>query len=299
MQRRARLGLTAAAVLVTGLQGAANPSGPAGFVGRHTWKMEDPLFGGFSGIELSDDGSRFVALSDRGSWTEGTIRRDETGQITDIDAAPPEKLKAQDEAPLKSNRADSEGLAMAPDGTLYVSFEGAARILCYPAFGRSAENLPSPPEFRDLPKNAALEALAVDAAGRLYTLPEDTPQGTGAFPVFRYDPATGWSQPFLFPRDGTFLPVGADFGPDGQLYILERQFRGLGGFASRVRAVDPASQGIAQTRTVLETAPGQYGNLEGLAVWRDAAGDIRLTLIADDNFLFLLSTEIVEYRLPR
>ncbi len=299
MQRRARLGLIAAAVLVTGLQGAANPAGPAGFVGRYSWKIENPLFGGFSAIDLSEDGGRFVALSDRGSWTEGTVRRDAAGQIIEIDAISPEKLKAQDDAPLKSNRADSEGLALAADGALYVSFEGVARILRYSAFGSSAENLPRPPEFRDMPRNAALEALAVDAAGRLYTLPEDTRQGTDPFPVFRYDPANGWSQPFLLPRDGTFLPVGADFGPDGQLYVLERQFRGLGGFASRVRAVDPASQGIAQTRTVLETAPGQYGNLEGLAVWRDAAGDLRLTLIADDNFLFLLSTEIVEYRLHR
>ena len=34
------------------------------------------------------------------------------------------------------------------------------------------------------------------------------------------------------------------------------------------------------------------------SVWRDSAGDLRATMIADDNFSIFLSTEIVEYRLP-
>ena len=38
--------------------------------------------------------------------------------------------------------------------------------------------------------------------------------------------------------------------------------------------------------------------LEGISVWRDAQGYIRLTMIPDDNFYFFLGTDIVEYRLP-
>jgi hypothetical protein len=259
--------------------------------------MDADGFGGFSGIEVSADGTGFVAVTDRGSWTRGTFRRDAEGRIVAIEAAAVEKLKGRGEAPLKPFRTDAEGLAMADDGTLYVSFEGAARILRYPSFGGSAEILRGPAEFRALSVNGSLEALAVDAKGRLYTLPEETARGTEPFPVFVHDPATGWSQPFDLPRDGAFLPVGADFGPDGRLFVLERQFLGLAGFASRVRAFLP--QDPAAVVTLLETAPGVHGNLEGLAVWTDAAGDIRLTMIADDNFEFFLSTEIVEYRLPR
>ncbi|MCB6177730.1 esterase-like activity of phytase family protein [Rhodobacter sp. Har01] len=306
MQNRARLGLTAALLLAASLQGAANPATPAGFVGKFVWSMDAPGFGGFSGLELSADGAAFVALTDRGRWTRGTIRRNAAGAIVGIDAIAPVLLKGRGEAPLKPFRTDSEGLAIAEDGTLFVSFEGWARVLRYAAFGGSAEILPSPEAFRDLALNASLEALAVDDAGRLYTLPEDTAGGTEDFPVFRHDPATGWSQPFTVPREGGFLPVGADFGPDGRLYILERQFLGLGGFASRVRALDPATipkageaTGRAAAATVLQTAPGLHGNLEGLSVWQDAAGDLRLSLISDDNFGFFLTTEIVEYRLPR
>jgi hypothetical protein len=49
---------------------------------------------------------------------------------------------------------------------------------------------------------------------------------------------------------------------------------------------------------LLETAPGAFGNLEGLSVWQDAAGALRLTLVADDNFLFFLGTEVVEFTVP-
>ena len=35
---------------------------------------------------------------------------------------------------------------------------------------------------------------------------------------------------------------------------------------------------------------------DDLAVWRDANGAIRLTMIADDNFFWVQRTEVVEYR---
>ena len=44
---------------------------------------DDPNFGGFSGIELSDDGRRFYALSDRGHLATGTISRTD-GRISDV-----------------------------------------------------------------------------------------------------------------------------------------------------------------------------------------------------------------------
>jgi len=90
--------------------------------------------------------------------------------------------------------------------------------------------------------------------------------------------------------------VAADFGPDGRLYVLERQFRGLMGFASRVRRFRLGMDRLLAEETLLETAVGLHDNLEGLSVWRDAGGALRLTMIADDNFSFFQRTEIVEYR---
>ena len=42
----------------------------------------------------------------------------------------------------------------------------------------------------------------------------------------------------------------------------------------------------------------RHDNLEGLAVWRDDSGAIRLTMISDDNFNLLQRTELVEYAVP-
>ena len=43
--------------------------------------------------------------------------------------------------------------------------------------------------------------------------------------------------------------------------------------------------------------PGRHQNLEGLSVWRDEGGILRLTMISDDGFKSFWSTRFVEYRL--
>ena len=312
MPRRSRLAVIAAVLAVLGLQGSASPTPPPGFLAAVRWSQEDPGFGGFSAIEVSDDGSRFTALNDKGRFVQGALDRAADGTLVAVRSGPIQRLRAKGPNALAAARTDSEGLAVARDGTVYVSFEGAARVLRYADLSGPAENLPTPPDFAEFPRNAALEALAVDARGVLYTVPEElrvskrirlltgqpgNPRG-GDFPVWRFD-GQGWSQPFALPRAGGFLPVAADFGPDGRLYVLERSFHGIAGFASRVRSFTVGAEALADQRLVLQSPTGLHGNLEGLSVWRDAAGEIRLTMVADNNFLAFQRTEVVEYRLPQ
>ena len=283
--------------LVLGLQGSASQPFAAGFRSAFTWSMPDDRFGGFSGIELSDDGTSFLALTDRGGWTRGSITRDADGRITGVTAQPIRLLRGRFEAPLDPGRSDSEGLAVGADGTVYVSFEQFARVLRYDRIDGPARNLISPREFGRMQANSALEALAIDAAGTLYTLPERSGELDRPFPIFRYRDGT-WDQPFGLRRDGGYLAVAADIGPDGRFYLLERQFHGILGFSSRVRSFALSETGLSDERTELETGIGQHDNLEGLSVWQDPSGAIRLTMIADDNFNFFQKTEIVEYRIP-
>lgn len=289
--------MIASLALVFGLQSGAGTAPPAGFVSSLRWTAADPRFGGYSAIEVDDKGIGFLAISDRGAFVAGRLVRDAGGRVVGVTANPPKRLKGQKDVYLTRGRTDSEGLAVAPDGQVYVSFEGATRVFRYKTITGSARNLPGPEAFRGFPRNAALEALAVDAKGDLYTLPEDTRDGTDDFPVFRYRKGT-WDQPFSIPREGRFLPVGADFGPDGRLYLLERRFGGLLGFASRVRRFEIGPDGAGPGEELLRTAYGQHDNLEGLSVWRDSAGRLRLTMISDDNFRRMQRTEIVEYVVP-
>ena len=267
----------------------------AKLAGRLSWSMRSEAFGGLSGLELTGDGTAFTALSDRGRLVTGRILR-EDGEISGVADLRMTPLKNTKGGPLKKFHSDAEGLAIRSDGRLYISFEGYHRVWTYRDGASEAAWLPRHPDFKAMQSNASLEALAIAPGGTLYTLPERSGRKEWPFPVYRYSGGT-WTQPFSLPRRGDFLPVGADFGPDGKLYLLERDFRGLFGFRSRVRRFEVTPEGLAGEQTVLTSAAGQHDNLEGLSVWRDAEGAIRLTMVSDDNFNRLQRTEFVEYRL--
>ncbi len=270
--------------------------GTASWIGTHVWTMKNDRFGGMSAIEVDADGTGIVAVSDRGAIVQGTLQRDAEGRITGVDAGPIGVLRGRDDTALTHARADSEGLAIAPDGTLFVSFEIAPRVLRYDRLFGPAQFLPIPRDFSKMTLNGALEALAIAPDGALYTLPEESVRNDGAFGIYRYRDGR-WDQPFNLPRNGDFLPVGADFGPDGRLYLLERDF-GVFGFASRVRRFVLTGDTADAGETVLQTGAGTYGNLEGIGVWRDQTGRLRLTMVADNNFKSFLDTQIVEYAVP-
>jgi len=297
--RRLRRLALSALLLSAGAACAADPTPSAGsrvdYVATYVWHMEDEQFGGFSGIEISADGSRFTALSDRASIRWGSVERDAEGRIRGLEPAGRARLRDSSGKPLKPGwQGDSEGLAVAPDGTIWISFEGLTRVARYDTPDSPAQPLPRPPEFKAMQRNSSLEALAILPDGTLLTLPERSGQLTRPFPVWRWRDST-WDQPFSIPRSGDWLAVGADVGPDGRLYLLERDFKGLLGFRARVRRFDLTEQGALNERVLLESRPLQYDNLEGISVWDDGTG-IRLTLIADDNFNWFQRTELVEYR---
>lgn len=292
-----RLGPALQLILTLGfapLTALADDAG-AVLVGVFEWEAPQGWFGGLSGLELSEDGTALTAITDRGRILFARISRDEE-RISGVEILRSNHLRLQNGRSLIGLTADSEGLAIAPDGTIFVSFEHVHRVARYPEATATAEGLPRPPALRALRGNAGLEALAMDAMGRLYTLPEKAFDDQGRIPVYRWDGAA-WSMPFALPGMGGFLPVGADFGPDGRLYLLERDFN-LFGFRSRVRSWQIIEDGAGDEKLHLETERRTHDNLEGISVWRDAIGRIRLTMVSDDNFMVFQRSELVEYALP-
>lgn len=282
---------------VTATSSGTNKAGPARYLGTYVWRAKGPGFGGFSGLEIDDSGTGLTVLSDRAQLWQGQIRRDAAGAITGVDVTGSSLLHGTDGKVLTVNSGDSEGLALAPDGTIFISFEGRARVMQYQTPGGVATELPIPKAFKTFAPNASLEALAIGPDGALYTLPEDSGKPGKPFPVYRYKSGK-WDQPFSLPRDGQFLSVGADFGPDGRLYVLQRWFHGITGFSSRVQRYELTASGIGAPELVLETETGDFDNLEGISVWRDGSGEIRLTMVSDDNFMFFQQTQLVEFSLP-
>ena len=244
-------------------------------VSRLRMLSEHPHFGGISGIEVFDEGRRAYLLSDRGRIFDATLNRDQ-GQISE------NKVKA---GFVSWFGDDSEGLAF--DGRRYfVSYEGVARV------GQPWQQcFPGHPDFVDLRGNRALEALAISDNGDFYALPEKRLDRDAGFPIYR-SKFGGWDIVSHLEPNDKFKPVGADFGPDGLLYVLERSF-GIWGFRSQIRRLNPDLGGAGETIFVSDSA--DFDNLEGLSVWLDETGQTRLTLVADDNFEPFLRNELVEF----
>ncbi len=264
----------------------------AQFVSRFVWSEKARAFGGISGFELAPGGGAFRAISDRGTLLSGVLRR-EGGKITGVENLRMVQLRGALGGPLRGAMQDAEGLVWDGGDEVIVSFEGNHRLAAFDADGMVRRPYPIVREFLGFASNGGLEALARGPDGALYALPEFVGRD-GKITVYRYLNGR-WSVATRIEGDAQFLPVGADFGPDGALYLLERDFTGLG-FRSRVRRFDmsdPARAGAGEI--LLQSRARQFDNLEGLSVWRDGAGRMRLTMVSDDNFMAFQRSEIVEF----
>ena len=259
------------------------------------WTESDARFGGFSGLAVDPDGRGFTVISDHGAWAKGTLVRDADGRIEDAALADIGQLRGVLGEPLGGIDVDAEGLAVGPDGEVWVSFEHFHRIRRYADLAEPAASVPGHPDFKRLQRNSGLEALAIDAEGAVYAIPERSGRLDRPFPVYRFSDGR-WQKGLSLRRDGAFLVSDAAFGPDGRLYLLERDFEWLGGFRTRVRRFDLGPEGLTGETTLLQTRFGELDNMEGIAVWQDPGGRTRIILLSDDNFLYPLQrTLFAEY----
>ena len=97
-RRRRALGAFLSLFLIAA--GAPAPAASLEYVGTFVWSGDDDSFGGFSGIELSEDGSRFHALTDRAHLYWGSIERDSQGVIRAMNTAGRAHLKDSKGRPL-------------------------------------------------------------------------------------------------------------------------------------------------------------------------------------------------------
>jgi hypothetical protein len=264
-------------------------------------------FGGLSAIRVAPDGMRFLALSDRGYWLRGKIvyRDDRPVALAEVETAP---VLGPDGRPVASRRwFDTESLAEM-NGALYVGIERANRILRfdYARHGLAARGVPIavPPGVGTLVRNGGLECLAAPGrgqplAGTLIAISEKSLDEQGNIRAF----LIGGARPgtFAVSRSADFDVTDCAVTPRGDLLILERRFSLALGVAMRMRRVPLAqiAPGAVVDGPVLIEADGAYqiDNMEGLSVHRNAAGEIILTLVSDDNFSTLQRTLLLQFAL--
>ena len=129
-------------------------------------------------------------------------------------------------------------------------------------------------DFARLQPNSGLEALAIGPDDTLYAIPERSGAWERPFPVYRLR-AGHWDKSLKLRRDGTFLVVDADFGPEGALYVLERDFRWLGGFATRIRRLTLGPDGLDGEVTLYNNERGADYNITATPrTWDEVTADI-------------------------
>ena len=250
----------------------------------------DPRFGGLSGLWLAPDGSRLIAASDRGTlWSAA------------LDHAPDGRLLAlrgwQAIEPGRGEPSrDAEALASDGAAGLVIAYESTHRLdrLSLDDLTAPPRALPLPPAL-ERPTNAGIEALVDLPDGALLALAEGVFDPSGDLAAWRIE--GGRVEPLSYAASDGYVPTGADR-LDDVIYVVERRFSLLGGFATRIvslptAAVAPDARLVG--RSLAELAPPLIGeNFEAIAARRGPGGQVLLYLLSDDNFTVLQRTVLLQ-----
>lgn len=246
-----------------------------------------PRFGGLSDIDVTADG-RAVIVTDEGQSYELRIVLDANGRLASVADARRTPLVGLDGRPLSDKAvADSEGLALLPNGDRLVSFERQHRIWRYPSGGKSPVAAPTPDAAPTFPPNAGLEALTVlpGGTGNAYLAGSE---GGGRVWQCRLD--NGCRETALgkrVPDDYGLTAMAAS--PDGQtIALLARSFSPERGVRIVVRLVGRAAIESASAPLLDELVlnePLTRDNFEGIAIVNGRqSGVLRIYLLSDNNF---------------
>ncbi len=266
-------------------------------------RSTDRRFGGYSGLHISANGRRMMAVSDRGTWLRLNLRYERAGKLTGARNGRIGALKGVSGATLQGRSGDAESLSMLPDGSVLVSFERRHRLLHYPSGSNPLAGIPrrypTPPGLAAGPSNGGIETLV--HVGRGYLLAISERQRAGPRALRGWVGVDGDWQDFNYARTGSFRPTDATLLPNGDILVLERRF--LLGKGTAIRLVRVPRRAIAPGRTLRgrEIAriamPMTVDNFEGIGARPGAAGETLIYLISDNNFNPLQRTLLMMFSL--
>jgi len=268
-------------------------------------------FGGISGLHVEPDGARFIAVTDRGSWLRGRIvyQDGKPAGITEAEMAP---MLGADGKPLAARGwFDVESLTER-DGMFYAGIERVEQIVRfdYRRHGLLARGEPIavPPDFKSLARNKSLECMTSPPmgsplAGNLIVVTEQSLDGAGNHRSFliKHDQGGDEVERFSVKRSDDFDITDCTILAPGDLLLLERRYSPTRGVAMRIRRIPLGLIKPGATvdgQALIEADLGhQIDNMEGIAVHRNAQGEIIITLVSDDNFSVIQRNLLLQFAL--
>lgn len=265
--------------------------GPLRHGGSLRLTSPDGDFGGLSGLIVSPDGKRFLAITDSSHWLTGELVHD-GGRLTGIRGTRIAPLRDVAGKPLSGKDGDAEGLAGTLDGDVFVSFERDHRIWRYD-FGRDglearARPVKVPAALANAPDNGGLEAITRLGDGRLLALTEEMKDDAGNLRGWIIDTTKDAARALTLVPRPPFAVTDAGQLPGGDILTLERRFSRTGGVGMAVRRIRAADLGAGKpiNATLVADAGMEHviDNMEGLSIRKDEAGRTLVYLLSDDNF---------------
>jgi hypothetical protein len=244
------------------------------------YRLESPsaAFGGLSAVRLV--GRDLLLLSDRGRLFRAERVEDAaTGRLVGLRGWSEQRL------PRRLREADTEALAVLPDGRLVVGAEDLDELVRLRPDGRADGALPLPAHLHGHPVNEGVETLAALPDGGLLAVTEGLDAGPDLVAAARLP---GGGRLAVGAPDG-FRPTDAAVAGDA-LLLLQRRASLLGGLEARLVAV-PLEGALLDGAAPLDGEElARFGadalgeNFEGVTAREAGPGRYLVYLVADDNF---------------
>ncbi len=281
------------------------------YMGGISYSSAEETLGGISGVRVVQNGARFLAISDKGSWFSGDFVRDENGTLNAIANASVAPMRDGNGKIFSSKKnGDAEGLEVIGNFAL-VSFERNSRILRYridlQELNAKGKSFRKKIRKVKLPNNNGLEAITIlqpvssgdpDDA-RIAVLSEHSLNKQGNIRGF-VSTKKKWKE-FSVKKIGKYKITDATLLEDESILVLERRFSITSGASIRIRKIPVAliKPGALVDGEIIFEADNRYqiDNLEGISDWKNDKGQTIITLVSDDNFSYLQRNIILEFEL--
>jgi hypothetical protein len=277
---------------------AGETFGKLRFRGGLVLSSPESRFGGFSGLAVSADGKRLMAVSDEGWWLQADIEYNGARLSALANAAMAPLLDRAGNRARSKQRRDAEALAVEPAGemnaSVYVGFERRTRIEKFNMRSKGLAARPVrisiPDSLAAGPDNAELEALgrleSGPFKGSLLAISEKNLDGAGNVRAWIINGSKSIS--FAIARNENYDITDLAVLPDGNILTLERSYSPgtLVGMAVRKFSLSGVKADTTIFPDLLFRGRQPFyriDNMEGIAAHK-VGQEQRITIISDDNY---------------